>query len=84
MCDYGQKADPRDVRIRELELEVARQWLDNHAEHCGQTVPPLPHDGNCHWPMPEALARLAPGEVYLLLLQARGECVGFRLQASAG
>jgi len=34
MCDYGQETDA-DKKIRQLQLELARQWLSNHAEHCG-------------------------------------------------
>lgn len=68
-------------RIRDLELEVARQWLINHAEHCGSDVPPWPHGGICKWQLPEVLTGLTPSELYLLLLQASGVYVGLRLQS---
>jgi len=71
-------------RIRDLELDLARQWLTNHAEHCGAIVPPWPHQGDCHWLLPAALARLTPSEVYLLLLQASEVSFGLQLRASEG
>jgi hypothetical protein len=74
---------PRDL-IPELQLELARQWLANLAEHCGHDVPPWPHEGRCHWPLPVPLASLHPSEVYLLLLEASGESFGLRLQAPEG
>jgi hypothetical protein len=38
-----------------LRVELVRQWLINHPEHCGAPVPPWPHDGICPWPMPQVL-----------------------------
>jgi hypothetical protein len=76
--DYGQETDA-DKKIRQLQLELARQWLSNHAEHCGVIVPPWPHRGICNWPMPEELSCLGHSEVYLLLLQASGVSVEFHL-----
>jgi hypothetical protein len=35
-----------------LRDELWRQWLDNHAEHCGE---PWPHEGRCGWPLPPEL-----------------------------
>jgi hypothetical protein len=69
-----------DERIRELELELARQWLSNHAEHCGRFIPPWPHHGPCHCELPAVLDRLGPSVVYLLLLEASGEAFGLHLQ----
>jgi hypothetical protein len=44
------------AEIERLREELIDQWLSNHAEHCGARVPPWPHPGICHWPMPEVLA----------------------------
>jgi hypothetical protein len=33
-------AEEPEPRVRELGLELARQWLDNHWERCGAEVPP--------------------------------------------
>lgn len=63
----------------ELKKQLVREWLINHAEHCGSQIPPWPHSGICHWPLPEALASASLSEVYLLLLLASGEFVGLRL-----
>jgi hypothetical protein len=83
MCEYNLKAG-KPEKVLELELELAKQWLANHAEHCGVLVPPWPHAGLCHLPMPEVLASLSPSEVYLLLLQVSGESFGLRLQFAEG
>ena len=40
---------------RELKKELMRQWEYNHYEHCGVFIPPWPHRGMCHWPMPKIL-----------------------------
>ena len=72
----GQQAE-----IDELRLELARQWLEAHADHCGAATPPWPHLGECQWPLPQALRRMPPNAVYLLLLQASGVSVGLRLQS---
>jgi len=72
---------PQRVERETLELrrELMSQWLMNHAEHCGVGVPPWPHDGGCHWPIPPVLSALSPNEVYLLLLEASGKSVGLHL-----
>lgn len=62
-----------------LRREVMHQWFMNHAEHCGHRIPPWPHTGDCHWPMPPVMVAMAPSEVYLLLLEASGVSFGFRL-----
>lgn len=56
-------------RERILEREVARQWLFAHAEKCGAWVPPWPHAGMCHWPLPKVLADLSTNEALTLLLE---------------
>ena len=61
-------------RIRELELEVLRQWETNHAEHCGKRLSHWPHAGRCNWPLPPALAAMAPNEVLKLLQSLWVEC----------
>jgi hypothetical protein len=72
------KAVPASAEVRELRLELMRQWLDNHAEHCGVHVPPWPQD--CHWPMPEVLRdRVPTSAAYLLLLEASGVSAQLRL-----
>jgi hypothetical protein len=40
---------------RKLQEELMRQWMINHHEHCGVIIPPWPHPGRCHWPMPKIL-----------------------------
>jgi hypothetical protein len=62
-----------------LRKELADQWLTNHSEHCGVSVPPWPHKGDCHWPLPAILASMSPSEVYLLLLLVSEESVGLHL-----
>ena len=64
---------------RELQEELMREWMINHAEHCGVIIPPWPHRGDCQWPMPKSLEAMSPSEVYLLLLLASGKSVGLRL-----
>jgi hypothetical protein len=44
--------------LEEASEALMDQWLSNHAEHCGKRGPPWPHNGMCHWPMPEILIRL--------------------------
>lgn len=44
--------------LKEASEALMDQWLSNHAEHCGVRGPPWPHEGMCHWPMPEILTRL--------------------------
>jgi len=39
-CDFEKK-------LKDLPLELAIQWICNHAEHCGEPVPPWPHCGEC-------------------------------------
>jgi len=60
----------------DLKKELLRQWMFNHAEHCGAIIPPWPHAGECQWRPPEIIS---PSEVYLLLLLASGEFFGLRL-----
>jgi hypothetical protein len=55
--------------IQALQVEVLRQWLDNHAEHCGVIVPPWPH-GDCQCPMPEIIAALPSADVQELITKA--------------
>lgn len=68
----------KEEEIKKLRLEVMNQWFTNHAEHCGK-LPAWPHNGRCHWPMPEVLP---PTEVYLLLLEVSGVSYGLRLQGT--
>jgi hypothetical protein len=65
--------------IRALRLELMSQWITNHAEHCGVTVPPWPHRGGCQWPLPSTLSALPSDEVRLLFLEVSGESFGLRL-----
>jgi hypothetical protein len=44
--------------LKEASEALMDEWLSNHAEHCGVRGPSWPHDGVCHWPMPEILIRL--------------------------
>lgn len=39
-------------RIAELEAALMKEWQVNHSEHCQNQ---WPHDGVCHWPMPDCL-----------------------------
>lgn len=61
-------------REHALEKELMDQWFTNHAEHCGK-LPPWPHKGECHWPVPSIVPR---DRVYLLLLEVSGEAFGIR------
>lgn len=75
----------RPDEIHELRIELLRQWLDAHADHCGCADIPWPQTNKCQWPMPAIITdRIHPNEVYLLLLEARGESFGLRLQAPEG
>jgi hypothetical protein len=67
------------AELVELRREVLRQWLINHAEHCGVIVPPLPHGGDCQWPIPAVLLATSRSDLYLLLLEVSGESFGLRL-----
>ena len=54
--------------LLELRREVMRQWMVNHAEHCGKDITqPFPHEGHCQWPIPPVILSLHPGEVHLLI-----------------
>jgi hypothetical protein len=64
MKDNSQRLAKRTLA---LEKELARQWIVNHAEHCGIPVPPWPHPGDCQWPMPEVLSQEVTGRVCRLL-----------------
>ena len=69
----------------DLREQLMDQWLSNHAEHCGANVPPWPHPGMCHWPMPPALRRhMSASEVYSLLLEVLAKDDSPRLQSLAG
>ena len=71
--------------IHELRVELLRQWLDAHADHCGCEDVPWPQRPECNWPMPPVIAgQVDPNEVFLLLLEARGESFGLHLQAPEG
>ena len=45
--------DPAE-RIARLEAELAEQWWENHAEHCGWEWP-HPPERKCGWPPPALL-----------------------------
>lgn len=62
-----------DEYVQRLLIEVANQWLTNHAEHCG-IEPAWPHSGVCHWPLPAVLAELPTNEVGELLQKAFHLC----------
>lgn len=63
--------------IMELRKALAIQWEFNHAEHCGHIGQPYPHDGMCHWEMPEVLTRgTSTEEVWRLLLSPGAESAG--------
>lgn len=69
----------KDPLVLALQLELARQWLRNHADTCGEDAIPYPHAGPCYWPLPAVLqATMSQSEVYLLLLAASGASVGFQ------
>jgi hypothetical protein len=60
----------------QLVRELMRQWLANHWEHCGNHVPPWPHTGKCHWPIPEmVLSLVAREELEALLAELYHESV---------
>lgn len=40
-------------RVRALTEALEEEWLSNHSEHC---MFKWPHDGQCHWLRPAALA----------------------------
>jgi hypothetical protein len=61
--------------IRELRAELIRQWAANHHEHCGALMPPWPHAGDCHWPLPPVIAAVEPSRVLRILLSASEESV---------
>ncbi len=67
------------TEILELRREVMRQWLTNHAEHCGVPVQLFPHKGDCQWTIPSVISDLSHNEVYLLLLEVSGQSFGLRL-----
>lgn len=71
------------TEVKELQLELLRQWLAAHADHCGcMDLPwPIPSDNN--WPMPKVITDpVDPNVVYLLLLEAAGVSVRLQLQAT--
>ena len=76
-------AKEQEILIEELKLELMKQWLANHYEHCGQPVPWLPHEGRCEWPIPGVLVEALPeNALHLLLLEASGESFGLRPRSS--
>ncbi len=56
--------------IQEIKIELIRQWVSNHAEHCGHGIYPCHNPDGCQWPMPRAIP---PNEAYSLLSQVLGE-----------
>lgn len=44
----------------DVKAELISQWESNHFEHCGNDLKGLacPKGDGCHWPIPDALARL--------------------------
>ena len=50
-------------------VDLMEQWLANHSEHCGFSVPPWPHKGICNWPLPPSIASLSLEEIRQLLAE---------------
>jgi hypothetical protein len=69
-CGGQDDAFASSAEVSELRRAVVEQWLANHYEHCGHRLLPWPHEGLCHWPLPDAIARLSPKEVCQLVLEA--------------
>ena len=59
-----------ETTIEELRIEVLRQWIVNHDEHCGHYGAEFrhwPHDGMCMWPLPSVILGLPHDEIVRLM-----------------
>jgi hypothetical protein len=48
-----ERAEALVAELEQLRAELRSQWESNHWEHCRAE---WPHEGVCHWPLPDVLA----------------------------